>query len=84
MGRATKSEEYPYIEDIATLKADVHTLKETTGRIEHKLDKFIEETPNKFASREKVEFIEKIVYGCIAAFLLAALAYAIRHIFGWS
>lgn len=73
----------PYIGDVATLKADVQTLKDTTCRIEKKIDKFIEETPNKFASKEKVEFIERIIYGIIATFLIAALSYAIKAIYGW-
>ena len=73
----------PYIEDVATLKADVSALKQTTSRIETKIDVFITKSDERYASKESVDFIRKIVFGTLSAFLLAALAFAIKQIYGW-
>jgi predicted ATP-grasp superfamily ATP-dependent carboligase len=73
----------PYIEDVARLNADVSTLKDTSSRIEKKIDKLAEDIPKNFASNERVAMIEKVLYGLIGTFLLAALAFAIKQIFGW-
>ncbi|MCP3684635.1 MAG: hypothetical protein GY861_18365 [bacterium] len=55
-------------------KQEIEHVKKTTGRIENKLDKFIDAADKKFANKK----VEIVVYGGAATALLALLGAVIR------